>query len=47
LEKKKLSNEEYKWFESHNPLKQDNQPFPWMHQNEKKKSKLYKPRKQE
>ena len=36
---------EYKWFESHNPLKKERDLFPWMAQNEKRKSKHSKPRK--
>lgn len=41
----KHSTGEYKWFESHNPLKRD-EPFPWMNTNEKKKNK-HKHRKEE
>lgn len=36
---KKNSNEEYKWFESHNPLKEKYEPFPWMNQNQSEKKK--------
>jgi hypothetical protein len=43
---KEHSTGEYKWFESHNPLKRDNEPFPWMKTNEKKKTK-HKHRKEE
>ena len=43
---KKNNNEEYKWFESDNPLK--HQPFPWMkQQNDKKKKPRYRLRKED